>query len=43
MIVASASVFYWVLTSEMVPQRLAEWMIGTIHNKWVFIIAVDIR
>lgn len=42
MIVASASVFSWVLTSEMVPQRLAEWMIGTIHNKWVFIIAVDI-
>lgn len=42
MIVAAASVFSWVLTSEMIPQRLAEWMIGTIHNKWVFIVAVDI-
>lgn len=42
MIVAAASVFSWVLTSEMIPQKLAEWMIGTIHNKWVFIVAVDI-
>jgi tripartite ATP-independent transporter DctM subunit len=42
MIVAAASVFSWVLTSEMIPQKLAEWMIGTIHNKWVFMVAVDI-
>ena len=42
MIVGAASVFSWVLTSEMVPQRLAEWMIATIQNKWVFLIAVDI-
>lgn len=42
MIVAAASVFSWVLTSEMIPQGLAGWMIGTIHNKWIFIVAVDI-
>ena len=42
MIVAAASIFSWVLTSEMIPQKLAQWMIGTIHNKWVFLIAVDI-
>lgn len=42
MIVAAASVFSWVLTSEMIPQKLAQWMIGTIHNKWIFLIAVDI-
>lgn len=42
MIVASASIFSWVLTTEMIPQKLAQWMIGTIHNKWVFLIAVDI-
>ena len=41
-IVAAASVFSWFLTSEMIPQSLATWMIGTIHNKWVFLVAVDI-
>lgn len=42
LIVAAASLFSWILTKEMIPQRLTEWMITTISNKWVFLIAVDI-
>lgn len=42
LIVAAASLFSWVLTKEMIPQRLTEWMIATISNKWMFLIAVDI-
>lgn len=42
LIVAAASLFSWILTKEMIPQRLTEWMIATISNKWVFLIAVDI-
>ena len=26
----------------MIPQRFTEWMIQMIHNKWLFLIAVDI-
>jgi len=42
LIVGAASVFSWILVQEMIPQKLAEWMVSTIHNKWIFLIAVDI-
>lgn len=42
LIVAAASTFSWILTKEMIPQRFTEWMIQMIHNKWLFLIAVDI-
>ena len=37
--VASTS---WILTRERVPQTLTEWMLQTIDNKFVFLIAVNI-
>ncbi|PHV70079.1 C4-dicarboxylate ABC transporter [Sporanaerobium hydrogeniformans] len=42
LIVAAASLFSWILTKEEIPQTLTQWMIGTINNKWVFLIVVDI-
>ena len=32
----------WILTRERVPQTLTEWMLQTIDNKFVFLIAVNI-
>ena len=42
LIVAAASTFSWILTKEQIPQRLTQWMVATIHNKWIFLVAVDI-
>ncbi|MFH5835129.1 TRAP transporter large permease [Proteiniclasticum sp. C24MP] len=42
LIVAAASVFSWVLTKERIPQQLAEWLITTISNKYVFLFVVNI-
>ena len=42
LIVAAASTFSWVLTKEQLPQRLTAWMVSHIHNKWLFLVAVDI-
>lgn len=42
LIVAAASTFSWILTKEQLPQRLTQWMVATIDNKWVFLVAVDI-
>lgn len=42
LIVAAASTFSWILTKEQLPQRLTQWMVATINNKWVFMVAVDI-
>ena len=42
LIVSAASVFSWILTKEMIPQMFTQWMISVIHNKWIFLVAVDI-
>ena len=42
LIIAAASVFSWVLTRERIPQAVAEWMIRTIDNKYVFLIVINI-
>lgn len=42
LIVAAASVFSWVLTKERVPQRLTEWIVSTINNKYIFLFIVNI-
>lgn len=42
LIVAAATVFSWILTKERVPQTLTAWMLNTIDNKYVFLIAVNI-
>jgi tripartite ATP-independent transporter DctM subunit len=41
-IVAAASCFSWILTKEQVPQTFATMMLNTIHNKYVFLIVVNI-
>ena len=42
LIVAAASVFSWILTKERIPQTLAEWMLKTIDNKYMFLLIVNI-
>lgn len=42
LIVGAASAFAWVLTKEQIPQQLTELMVGAIHNKWVFLMVVNI-
>ncbi|AEV30922.1 TRAP transporter, DctM subunit [Sphaerochaeta pleomorpha str. Grapes] len=42
LIVAAATVFSWVLTKERIPQQLADWLIGTINNKYVFLLIVNV-
>ncbi|WP_101908284.1 TRAP transporter large permease [Marasmitruncus massiliensis] len=42
LIVSAASVFSWILTKERIPQQLTEWIVGSISNKYVFLIIVNI-
>lgn len=42
LIIGAASVFSWILTKEQLPQRLTVWMLSTIHNKYVFLMAVNV-
>lgn len=42
LIVSAASVFSWILTKERIPQQLTEWIVGSIHNKYIFLIIVNI-
>lgn len=42
LIVAAASVFSWVLTKERIPQQLTEWIVGTIDNKYIFLLVINI-
>lgn len=42
LIVASATVLSWILTNEQIPQKMAQVMVNTIHNKWVFLLIVNL-
>ncbi len=42
LIVGAASAFAWVLTRERVPQTLTAWMLEAIHNKYLFLIAINL-
>ena len=42
LIVSAASVFSWILTREQVPQTLTSYMMTVIHNKYIFLICVNI-
>ncbi|KXL53006.1 sialic acid TRAP transporter permease protein SiaT [Anaerotignum neopropionicum] len=42
LIVAAASAFSWILTKERIPQQLTEWIVGTIHNKYIFLLVINI-
>ena len=42
LIVGAASAFAWVLTRCQIPQMFTQFVLGTIHNKYIFLIAVII-
>ncbi len=42
LIVAAASTYSWVLTKEQIPQMLCDFIIGTISNKYIFLLLVNI-
>ncbi|NDL66853.1 TRAP transporter large permease [Anaerotalea alkaliphila] len=42
LIVAAATVFSWILTKERIPQQLTEWIVGTVSNKYVFLLIVNV-
>ena len=42
LIVAAATVLSWILTNEQIPQKMAEAMVSTIHNKYVFLLVVNL-
>lgn len=42
LIVSAACVFSWVLTKERIPQQLTQWIVGTIDNKYLFLLIVNI-
>jgi tripartite ATP-independent transporter DctM subunit len=42
LIVGAASAFAWILTRERIPQQLTEFMLNTIHNKYIFLIVINI-
>ncbi len=41
-ILSCAMTFVWLLTSEQIPQQVADAVIRYVHNGWMFLIAVDI-
>ncbi|MDR1834204.1 MAG: TRAP transporter large permease [Fusobacteriaceae bacterium] len=41
MIVGAASSFAWILTREQIPQKVTEFIIGSISNKYVFLMIVN--
>lgn len=41
-IVGAASAFAWILTKERIPQQITTYIVGTISNKYVFLMAVNI-
>ena len=42
LIVASATVLSWILTNEQIPQKMASVMVSTIHNKYLFLLVVNL-
>lgn len=42
LIVGAASAFAWILTKERIPQHITEFIVSTITNKYIFLIAVNI-
>ena len=41
LIIMASSVVQWILTLERVPQRLAEWMVGSVAESWMIILAMN--
>lgn len=42
LIVGAASAFAWILTKEQIPQTLTAFMVSHIHNKYVFLLIVNV-
>jgi TRAP-type C4-dicarboxylate transport system permease large subunit len=42
LIVGAASAFAWILTREQIPQRLTQFIITHISNKYVFLVIINI-
>lgn len=42
LIVSAAAVFSWILTKERIPQQLTEWIVSNIHNKYIFLLIINI-
>lgn len=42
LIIGTAAIYSWILTKEQLPQKLATLMLQYIHNKFVFMMAVNI-
>ncbi len=42
LIIAGASVFSWILTREQIPQMMMSWVVGSVHNKYLFLMIVNI-
>ncbi|MDR1315266.1 MAG: TRAP transporter large permease [Spirochaetales bacterium] len=42
LLVGAASVFAWVLTREQVPQKLSEFIVRSIGNKYIFLIVINV-
>lgn len=40
LIIAAAATFSWILTREMIPQQFSQLIVGSIHNEWLFLLAV---
>ena len=40
LIVGGASAFAWILTREQIPQHFTELVLGTIHNKYLFLFVI---
>lgn len=41
-IVGAASAFAWILTKEQIPQQITAFIVGTISNKYVFLLMVNV-
>jgi C4-dicarboxylate transporter DctM subunit len=42
LILACAMTFVWLLTSEGLPVRVAEWVVGTVDKPWAFLLLVNV-
>ena len=42
LIVGAASAFAWILTREKIPQHVTEFIIGSISNKYIFLLIINV-
>lgn len=42
LIVAAATCFSYILTKEQIPQTFSQWMISTVHNKYLFLMVCNV-